>query len=231
MNLPVVASQSSPACQICLRSRQFSKYHQNFYWPPWNHVKQNEYPKVQIQTLEGQVSLTLWKLRWSLTLLNCKRSSTASHFTNFSPEKYSQKLSVLSKLCLLKRNICVYNSFTPKDKDTLCGFPTLMYFNPQWCGICAASKASFYSFASREENETLHSSLLCVRRCLPTILTVVSSRTILLSPHGNLVQNHVFLSSLQNSVRVFMVCFMGAIVFLLYFCVCRVREALNLLSA
>lgn len=83
-------------------------------------------------------------------LLNCKRSSTASHFTNFSPEKYSQKLSVLSKLCLEKKYMYVYNSFTPKDKDTLCGFPTQMYFNPQWCGICAASKVSFYSFASRE---------------------------------------------------------------------------------
>lgn len=119
MNLPVVASQSSPVCQICLRSRQFSKYHQNFYWPPWNHVKQNEYPKVQIQTLEGQVSLTLWKLRWSLTLLNCKRSSTASHFTNFF-QKSTHRNFLFCLNSAFKKKIYMYIIHSPQKIKTPC---------------------------------------------------------------------------------------------------------------
>lgn len=119
MNLPVVASQNSPVCQICLRSRQFSKYHQNFFWPPWNHVKQNEYPKVQIQTLEGQVSLTLWKLRWSLhcwTVRDPVQQVTSLIF----PQKSTHRNFLFCPNSALKKKIYMYIINSPQKIKTPC---------------------------------------------------------------------------------------------------------------
>lgn len=61
-------------------------------------------------------------------------------------------------------------AFTPEDKVAesvlLFGFPTLVFFNAQLCGICAASEASFYSSASIVKRFT-PSLLLCGPRFCP----------------------------------------------------------------